>query len=76
MEVTQVLQNGDSQLVRLPAGFEFSTDVVGIRREGEAVILEPLRSTSWPANFFESIRIEDRAFERPAQGKMPASPEF
>jgi len=76
MTKTQVIQDGDTQVVRLPSGFEFATEEIAIRREGEAVILEPLKPTAWPEGFFESIRIEDPAFTRPRQGIMPSAPEI
>jgi hypothetical protein len=28
--------------------------------------------SQWPAGFFDEIRIRDSAFERPAQGSVPA----
>jgi virulence-associated protein VagC len=71
---TQVFQNGDSQVVRLPAGYQFAESEVAIRRQGEAVILEPIKSATWPADFFERIRIDDPAFERPDQGILPPAP--
>lgn len=74
MTTTQVFQNGDSQAVRLPSGFEFAAKEVAIRREGEAVILEPIKDAAWPEKFFERIRIDDPAFRRPDQGVMPVAP--
>ncbi len=74
MTTTQILQNGDSQLVRLPSGFKFAEPEVGIRRDGEAVILEPIKALTWPNHFFARIRIDDPAFVRPDQGMMPAPP--
>lgn len=76
MTTTQVFQNGDSQAVRLPAGFEFAVPEVAIRREGEAVILEPIKSNAWPERFFDRIRIDDPAFRRPEQGEMPPAPQI
>jgi virulence-associated protein VagC len=76
MTVTQVFQNGDGQAVRLPEGFEFHSAEVAIRREGESVILEPLRESCWPVGFFERIYVSDPAFRRPDQGETPPSPEF
>jgi virulence-associated protein VagC len=69
---TQIIQNGDGQSVRLPSGFEFSTPEVAIRREGESVILEPIKGRKWPFGFFERIRIDDSEFQRPEQGSTPA----
>ncbi len=66
--------NGRSQAVRLPKEFRFSGDAVTVRREGEAVILEPLKKAAWPPGFFDQIRITDSAFERPPQGEMPPPP--
>lgn len=73
---TQILSQGDSQLVRLPAGFEFATAEVEIRREGNAVILEPVSPSEWPDNFFADIRIDDPAFKRGEQGEMPSAPQL
>jgi 5-formyltetrahydrofolate cyclo-ligase len=36
----------------------------------------PGRGRQWPPGFFESIRIDDPAFERPTQGPVPAVPSF
>jgi antitoxin VapB len=74
MLTTQVLHNGESQLVRLPTGFQFEGSEVAIRRQGNAVVLEPLKPAAWPAGFFEQIRIEDPAFTRPEQGTLPTAP--
>ncbi len=76
MAITKVFQSGTGQAVQLPHGFEFATDEVAIRREGQAVIIEPIKSSGWPKDFFESIRIDDPAFERPPQGVMPPAPEI
>lgn len=39
---TQVIDDGDGQIVLIPAEFAFSGEAVRIRREGDAVVLEPL----------------------------------
>lgn len=74
MQTTEIVETNDGQTVRLPNDFRFSTDIVSIRREGEAVILEPVKSAAWPAGFFENIRIDDPAFVRPEQGPLPPAP--
>lgn len=74
MAITKVFQSGDGQAVQLPRGFEFNSSEVSVRRNGDAVILEPIKPHYWPKDFFESIRIDDVAFERPSQGMMPAAP--
>ena len=42
----KVFMNNRSQAVRLPKEFQFDTDEVFIRKEGEDVILSP-RPTDW-----------------------------
>ena len=74
MKTTEVILSGELQTVRIPEEFRFSDTHVSIRREGEAVILEPLKPQSWPSNFFEQIQISDPAFHRPEQGTMPPVP--
>jgi virulence-associated protein VagC len=70
METANVICEGEFQTVRLPKGFHVSTPVVGIRHEGEAIVLEPLRPKAWPEGFFDSIHIADPSFSRPEQGKL------
>ncbi len=71
METAIVTSEGDTQTVRLPKGFYLPTPEVSIRHDGEAIVLEPLKPKTWPAVFFESIRIDDPSFSRPEQGVMP-----
>ncbi len=52
----KLFRNGRSQAVRLPKDFRFSGDEVKIRREGDAVILEPMGSQSWPRGYWERLR--------------------
>lgn len=49
----KLFRNGGSQAVRLPKEFRMPGDEVRIRREGDAVILEPLEDEPWPAGFWE-----------------------
>ncbi len=58
----KLFRNGRSQAVRLPKAFRFEGDEVEIRREGEAVILEPVRRRAWPAGFIEGLRADARFF--------------
>jgi len=71
MKTTDVISINGRQVVAMPDGYCFSDATVSIRREGDAVILEPLKTGSWPLGFFESIRIDDPAFTRPRQGTAP-----
>jgi len=76
MNTTQIVSIEGHQAVKLPDEFRFPGSVVSIRKEGEAVILEPLRAATWPADFFAEIRIDDPAFTRPPQGEVPPAPEI
>lgn len=49
----KVFWSGRSQAVRLPKEFRFDADEVRIRREGNAVILEPIERPGWPKGFWE-----------------------
>lgn len=74
MKTVEIVETDEGQAVRLPKGFQFATRTVSIRREGEAVILEPIKPRQWPERFFDAIRIDDPAFVRPEQGPTPSSP--
>jgi antitoxin VapB len=74
VKTAEVVEIGGVQAVRLPEEFRFDGDTVSIRRQGEAVILEAVKPDTWPAGFFEAIRIEDPRFARPDQGAAPAVP--
>ncbi len=72
---TAVISRADGrQTVTLPEEFRIESDTVSIRREGEAVILEPVKPAAWPPGFFDRIRIDDPAFVRPEQGQVPGVP--
>lgn len=51
----KVFWSGRSQAVRLPREFRFAGTEVRIRREGNAVILEPIEKASWPEGFWERL---------------------
>jgi virulence-associated protein VagC len=50
---------GRSQAVRLPREFRFEGKEVAIRKEGDAVVLEPVAKRKWPAGYWQ--RIDRRA---------------
>jgi antitoxin VapB len=52
----KLFRNGRSQAVRLPREFRFEGDEVSIRRDGDAVILEPVKRDSWPRGYWERLR--------------------
>lgn len=74
MDTTQIISIEGHQAVKLPEEYRFPGATVSIRKEGEAVILEPIRAATWPANFFADIRIDDPAFSRPSQAEAPPVP--
>ncbi len=74
MKTTEVILLNGRQAVRLPDEFRFIDTTVSIRKEGEAVILEPVKSNTWPAGFFTDIRVDDPALARPPQGDTPPAP--
>ncbi len=74
MQTVEILETSSGQAVPLPEGFRFETRMVSIRREGAAVIVEPVKPSHWPEHFFEDIRIDDPAFVRPEQGSTPPAP--
>jgi virulence-associated protein VagC len=71
MKTARLFTTGGSQAVRLPKEFRFEGEFVQIRREGNAVVLEPVQKRAWPKGFFESIRIDSADFKRPPQGSLP-----
>jgi len=60
---TKVFKSGNSLAVRLPKGMDLPCGDVSIRREGNSIVIEELRST-WPEGFFDEIRIEREDFDR------------
>ena len=51
----RLFRNGRSQAVRLPKEFRFPGEEVSVRREGEAVILEPIEATRWPRGYWQRL---------------------
>jgi virulence-associated protein VagC len=54
MQTAEIIETSSGQTVRLPAEFRFKTRTVAIRRQGEAVILEPISSAEWPEHFLRT----------------------
>ena len=76
MRLTEVIDLPGMQVVRMPDDFRFVEHQVMIRKAGNAVIIEPVKLSTWPADFFEEIQIDDPAFTRPEQGSTPPIPAF
>lgn len=54
-DTAALFMTGGSQAVRLPKEYRFKGDAVRIRREGNAVILEPLEKSAWPEGYWERL---------------------
>ena len=67
--VAKLFKNGRSQAVRLPKEFRFNGTEVRIRKQGEKVILEPMKYSKWPDGFWD-IFTQDPQFETP--GPLPS----
>ena len=64
----KVFWSGRSQAVRLPKDFRFVGDTVLVRRQGQAVILEPI--DEWPEDYVESFTGIADDFARSPQGDV------
>jgi antitoxin VapB len=62
----KVFWTGRSQAVRLPKEFRFETDTVLVRRDGDAIVLEP--ADDWPEGYVDSFAGAPDDFARPPQG--------
>ncbi|MFQ5744720.1 MAG: antitoxin [Acidobacteriota bacterium] len=70
----KLFRNGRSQAVRLPKKFRFEGEEVSIRRDGAAVILEPIARLKWPRGYWQSIERNAKALNlgtiRPLGAKL------
>ena len=73
-KTASVFWTGRSQAVRLPKEFRFNGDSVLVRREGNAVILEPAQD--WPEGYVESFAGVPDDFDRPPQGAIEKRPKL
>ena len=76
MKTTKVFRSGNSQAVRIPKEFHLEDDEVEIRRNGDALIIRPIRR-SWAAwvesldNFSDDFMADGR--NQPAPQKRRRS---
>lgn len=54
----KIFQNGRSQAVRLPKDFRFRGTEVRIRKQGDTVILEPVKKAQWPDGFWDLFALD------------------
>jgi antitoxin VapB len=70
----KLFTNGRSQAVRLPKAFRFEGSEVAIRKEGDAVVLEPVAKRRWPRGYWQRIdrRAKDLALDHvaPVGGRL------
>ncbi|MBI4704433.1 MAG: AbrB/MazE/SpoVT family DNA-binding domain-containing protein [Deltaproteobacteria bacterium] len=64
----KVFWTGRSQAVRLPKEFRVRGEIVRVRREGAAVVLEPI--DEWPEGYVASFAGVPDDFGRPPQGPV------
>ena len=79
-DMAKIFRTGRSQAVRLPKEYRFEGSEVSIRREGDNVILEPIREgdRAW-ANRLAGTWDEDfatAALDRPGPEMMLEGPSF
>ena len=65
-KIAKVFWSGRSQAIRLPKEFRFAGDTVLVRRDGQALIIEP--ADTWPEGYAESFAGIPADFVRPPQG--------
>ncbi len=59
-KIARLFQNGGSQAVRLPKEYRFDADSVEIIREGEKLIISPVKTRrSWAEYFSTPSLLED-----------------
>jgi len=77
-KTAKLFRNGNSQAVRLPREFRFQGDEVRIRREGDAVILEPLNADvkKWLAEILQNPMSKDFMAEGRQQPPAPERDSF
>ncbi|MDO5693602.1 MAG: AbrB/MazE/SpoVT family DNA-binding domain-containing protein [Pseudomonadota bacterium] len=70
--VAKLFWTGRSQALRLPKAFRFEGDAVRIRRQGNAVVLEPLTEPDDPWAWIRQFPAEfDPEFEKYALEEVP-----
>lgn len=72
MTTAKIFWSGHSQAVRLPKAFRFPSETkeVEVRRQGERLILAPVKSKEWPESFWKAFGDMPEGFERPAQRRQ------
>ena len=76
MTTAKVFMSGRSQAVRLPKEFRFDCDEVEISREGDAVVLRPVKAQPWQ-NLKAALEAfdEDRFLDMFPKGREQPGPQ-
>ncbi|MBV9570396.1 MAG: AbrB/MazE/SpoVT family DNA-binding domain-containing protein [Alphaproteobacteria bacterium] len=77
MTTAKLFKTGRSQAVRLPKEFRFEGKEVRIRREGNGVLLEPMKKPTrdWQAFWREIDRLVDGKFMEQGRQQPPMPPD-
>jgi len=67
----RLFRNGRNQAVRIPREFEFPGDEVIIRKDGDRLIVEPVRKPSGLAELLASWEPLEEGFPDVDQGLLP-----
>jgi virulence-associated protein VagC len=67
--IAKVFKSGNSMALRLPRELNPKAGEVSIEPAGNAWLIEPVKSTSWPRGFFDQILITSPGFKRAPQGR-------
>ena len=58
-KVAKLFKSGRSQAVRIPKEFRFEGTEVYIEKEGDRVILSPMRASTWREFFEDTATVSD-----------------
>lgn len=64
MKTAQVIYFEGQQAIQLPPEFTVRADALAIRKDGDAIVLEPIKPADWPAGLNRSPTIRGRDFAR------------
>ncbi|MBK1725992.1 AbrB/MazE/SpoVT family DNA-binding domain-containing protein [Halorhodospira neutriphila] len=70
----QVFRNGRNQAIRIPRGFELDCDEAVLRREGDYLILEPVRQRKGLLAVLDRLEDLDESFPDVKAGLPPNDP--
>lgn len=75
METAKIFRNGQSQAVRLPKKFRFEGNTVFIKKQGNAIVLLPLKN-SWESLFNSLDKFSDDFMDNRAQPDQQSREDF